>query len=98
MRFRRWKAERQLKWQQALADNGIGMRTELLEVKQEKNLLKGHVRFCLLVRLRVNGRMVCRHVHTLLKEGGVLRTGEKVHIRYNPSRINLVLLCNEINN
>jgi hypothetical protein len=97
-RFRKWKAQRQLKWQQALASNGIGMRTELLEVKQERNPLKDYVRFCLVVRVRVNGKVVCRQVRTILKEGGVLYTGEKVHIRYNPTRMDLVLLCREMNN
>ena len=98
MRFRKWKAERQLKWQNALLSNGIGIRTELLEVKKEAKPIKDHVRFCLLVRLRVNGKVVCRRVHTLLKEGGVLHPGDKVHIRYNPCRLDHVLLCSELNN
>ena len=96
MKFRKWKAERQLKWQQALANNGIGIRTELLDVKQEPNPLKDHVRFCLLVRLRVNGKLVSRRVHTFLRKGMVLQAGERVHIRYAPYRLDHVLLCNEI--
>lgn len=96
-KMRRWKAERQLKWQQALAGNGIGIRTEVLDIIQESRPLKDHVRLCLLLRLRVKGKMVCRRVYTLLEGEELLQPGDKVHIRYNPYHLNNVLLCSETN-
>ncbi|HEX7846869.1 MAG TPA: hypothetical protein VF476_13790 [Chitinophagaceae bacterium] len=94
-KFKKWNAERQLKWQQALINNGIGFRTEVLDVKRKTNPLKDHVKYSILIHLRVKGKVVCRRVHTLLKHEGALQPGDKIHIRYNPYHLNYVLLCSD---
>lgn len=97
-RFRKWKARRRLHRQEELSKRGVGFRTKVLEVKEEGHPLKNYVQLCILTRLRVNGRIVYKKVHTLLKEGAVLRPGDKVHIRYNPFHLNAVLLGGFSNN
>ena len=96
LNFRQWKRERQLRWQTLLAQKGIGFRTELLNVRREGNSLAGYVRVSLLLNLRVNGKIVCRRVFTLLKEEGMLKAGDKVVIRYIPGNARQVLLCSRI--
>jgi|SRR5688572_27127789 len=91
-RFRQMRAERQLKRQQLLVCNGIGFKTEVLEVKEEGHPLKDYVQLCIFTRLRINGKIVYRTVRTLIKDGSSLHSGDKVHIRYNPYHLNIVLL------
>jgi hypothetical protein len=82
-----------LKCQQLLSDKGVGFRTEVLDVKEEGHPLKDYVQLCIFTRLRINGKIVYRRVHTLLKSDSVIHSGDKVHIRYNPFHLNTVLLC-----
>ena len=90
--FRQMRAEHQLKFQQLLARKGVGIKTEVFEVKEEGHPLKDYVRLCIFTRLRINGKIVYRKVHTLIKDGSDLHSGDKVHIRYNPYHLNIVLL------
>lgn len=90
--FRQMRAEHQLKNQQLLACKGIGFRTEVLEVKEEGHPLKDYVQLRIFTRLRINGKIVYRKVRTLIKEGSILHSGDKVHVRYNPYHLNIVLL------
>jgi hypothetical protein len=86
------KAERQLKHQQLLVRKGVGFKTEVLEIKEEGRPIKDYVQLCIFTRLRLNGKIVYRKVRTLIKEGSILHSGDKVHIRYNPYHLNIVLL------
>jgi len=90
--FRQMRAEHQLKCQQLLVGKGVGIKTEVLEIKEEGHPLKDYVRLCIFARLRVNGKIVYRKVRTLIKDGSNLHSGDKVHIRYNPYHLNIVLL------
>jgi len=90
--FRQMKAERQLKRQQLLISKGIGFRTKVLEIKEEGHPLKDYVQLCIFTRLRINGKIVYRKVRTLIRDGSILHSGDKVRIRYNPYHLNIVLL------
>jgi len=90
--FRKMRAEHQLKFQQLLARKGVGIKTEVLEVIEEDHPLKDYVRLCIFTRLRINGKIVYRKVHTLIKDGSNLHSGDRVHVRYNPYHLNIVLL------
>ena len=90
--FRQKKAEQKLKCQQLLTCKGVGFKTEVLEVKEEGHPLKDYVQLCIFTRLRINGKIVYRKVHTLIKDGYSLHSGDKVRIRYNPYHLNIVLL------
>lgn len=90
--FRQKRAKHQLKCQQLLSRKGVGIKTEVLEVKEEGHPLKDYLRVCIFTRLRINGKIVYRKVRTLIKDGSNLHSGDKVHIRYNPHHLNIVLL------
>jgi hypothetical protein len=91
--FRQVRARHKLKRQQLLSGKGVGLRTKVLDVKEEGHPLKDYVQLCILTRLRINGKIVYRRVHTLLKNDSVIHLGDQVHIRYNPFHLNTVLLC-----
>jgi len=90
--FREMKATYQLKSQQILFGKGVGFRTEILEIKEEGHPLKDYVQLCIFTRLRINGKIVYRKVRTLIKDDSNLHPGDKVHIRYDPYHLNIVLL------
>src|SRR4026207_1151036 len=90
--FRQMRAEHKLKCQQLLVRKGIGFKTEVLEVKEEGHPLEDYVQLCIFTRLRINGKIVYRKVRTLIKDGSILHSGDKVRIRYNPYHLNIVLL------
>ena len=90
--FRQKRAKHQLKCQQSLARKGVGIKTEVLEVKEEDHPLKDYLRVCIFTRLRINGKIVYRKVRTLIKDGSSLHSGDKVHIRYDPHHLNIVFL------
>jgi len=90
--FRQMRAEQQLKCQQLLTRKAVGFKTEVLEVKEEGHPLKDYVQLCIFTRLRINGKIVYRKVRTLIKDGSILHSGDKVRIRYNPYHLNIVLL------
>ena len=84
IKLKRWKLERQIKWQEFLAAKGVGFRTRILEITEEGNLLNGYKKFCIKAMLRVNGKIVCRAMHTLMKTENMLHIGDRVLIRYEP--------------
>ena len=90
--FRQVRAKHQLRCQQLLVRKGVGIKTEVLEIKEEGHPLIDYVRLCIFTRLRINGKIVYRKVRTLIKDGSILHSGDKVHIRYNPHHLNIVLL------
>ena len=90
--FSRMRAQQKLKYQQLLAKKSVGFRTQVVEVKEEGHPLKDYVQLCILTRLRINGKIVYRKVRTLLKDGTVLHSGDRVHIHYNPFHLNSVLI------
>ena len=90
--FTQMRAQQKLKYQQLLAKNSLGFRTKVVEVKEEGHPIKDYVQLCILTRLRINGKIVYRKVRTLLKDGTVLHSGDRVHIQYNPFHLNSVLL------
>jgi len=86
------RAQQKLEYQQLLAKKSVGFRTRVVEVKEEGHPLKDYVQLCILTRLRINGKIVYRKVRTLLKDGTMLHSGDRVHIHYNPFHLNSVLL------
>ena len=96
--FTRMRAQQKLEYQQLLTKKSVGFRTKVIEVKEEGHPLKDYVQFCILTRLRINGKIVYRKVRTLLKDGTILHSGDKVHIHYNPFHLNSVLLSGFSNN
>ena len=90
--FRQMRAGHKLKCQQLLSGKGVGFRTKVLDVKEEGHPIKDYVQLCIFTRLRINGKIVYRKVRTLIKDGSSLHSGDKVHIRYNPYHLNIVLL------
>lgn len=90
--FQQLRAEHQLKYQELLVRTGVGIKTEVLEVKEEGHPLKDYVQLCIFTRLRINGKIVYRKVRTLIKDDSNIHSGDKVHIRYNPYHLNIVLL------
>jgi hypothetical protein len=91
--FRQIRAKHKLKGQQLLSGRGVGFRTKALDVKEEAYPLKDYVQLCIFTRLRINGKIVYRRVHTLLNRDSMIHSGDRVHIRYNPFHLNTVLLC-----
>ena len=86
------RAKQKLEDQLLLAKKGVGFRTKVVEAKQEGHPLKDYVQLCMLTRLRINGKIVYRKVRTLLKDGTVLHSGDRLHIHYNAFHLNTVLL------
>ena len=84
MKLRKWKQKRQLKWQQALASNGIGFRTRIMQVLEDVKLINGYKKIHFIAMIRVNGRNVCYKMHTWIKPGETPQAGERVMIRYQP--------------
>lgn len=93
MKFKRWKAERRLKLQQALSSSGVGLRTEILDIEEKASSVKNGKMLRIRTKLRVNGKIVNRWVHIILNGEEKLQAGDKVLIRYNPYRLGYVLLC-----
>jgi hypothetical protein len=89
---RKRKVRRQLRWQAFLTRKGIGMRTTILEIKEQDAPLSDYVQCILQARLRINGKTVSRWVHTMLTREKMLHKGDVVHIRYHPSHLYTVLI------
>lgn len=90
--YRQVKAQRQLKWQEFLNRKGIGFRTTVLDIKEKGHPIKDYVRCSISARLRVRGRIVCRHMYTLLRGDIQVKKGDTVIIRYRPGHLSNVLL------
>ena len=84
MKLKKWKQKRQLHWQQALASKGIGFRTKLMQVLEDRTLINGYKKIHIMAMIRVNGKKVCYKMHTWVKPGETPQAGEKVMIRYQP--------------
>lgn len=91
-RFRKQRASRQLKLQQYLVSKGIGFRTKILEIIEENRSVNGYKKIYIRAMMRVDGKTVCRKMHTLLKEDRILHAGDRVVIRYMPNQLNRVLV------
>ena len=92
MKFRQRSLQRQIKWQEFLASKGIGFRTRILEIIQESSSLQEYKKFCIRAMLRVNGKIVCRRMHTMMKTGNTPTIGDRVLIRYKPHNPSHVLV------
>src|SRR6186713_2104102 len=90
--FTQMRAQQKLEYQQLLAKKSVGFRTKVVEVKEEGHPLKDYVQLCILTRLRINGKIVYRKVRTLIKNGSIFHSVDKLNIRYNPYHLNIVLL------
>lgn len=91
-RWELYKTRRLLKLQESLAKRGIGLRTEVLDIIEKKSILDGYVELYFKARLRINGKISCRQVHTLLRWENIPGKGDTVHIRYKQGHPRLVLL------
>jgi len=92
IKFKKWKLERQIKWQKFLSSKGVGFRTRILEITEERNSLNGYKKFCIRAMLRVNGKIVYKAMHTLMKTENELHIGDRVLIRYEPHNPTHVLI------
>lgn len=91
-RYEQLKARKWLKRQKMLIGNGIGFRTKLLDVIEKSHPINDYVLICIQARLRVKGKIICRRVQTLLREGDLPQAGDIVNIRYMPHQLKHVLL------
>ena len=86
------KLARRLKWQASLAEKGIGIRTEVLEIKTMDFPSAEYVYCSIRARLRVKGKMVYRWVNTLNTGEKSLQKGDVIHLRYRPEHLYNVLV------
>jgi hypothetical protein len=93
MKIRKWRVQQGLKWQQLLCNKGIGFHTRIQEII-EKRSVNGYKKIVLKALLRVNGKLVCKKVHTLVKAGEQLSAGDKVIIRYMPGKLHVMIAGN----
>jgi hypothetical protein len=93
-KFRRWQIQQQLKQQQLLSSTGVGFRTKLLEVMEERFAIKGYKKFRILALIRVKRKVVYRKMHTILKADQSIKAGDSVVIRYNPGKLRQVWVNN----
>ena len=91
-RYEQLKARKRLKRQEMLICNGVGFRTKLLDVVEKSHPINDYVLLGIQARLRVKGKIICRRVQTLLREGDLPQAGDVVHIRYMPRKLKHVLL------
>ena len=92
MKLKKWNLQRQIKWQKFLASKGVGFRTRILEITEEKKYLNGYKKFYIKAMLRVNGKIVYQAMHTLMKTENTLHIGDRVLIRYEPHNPTHVLV------
>ena len=83
---------RQLKWQASLAEKGIGIHTEVLEIKTLNFCCDDYVKCSIRARLRVKGKIVYRWVNTLITGEKHLQKGDVIHLRYRPEHLYNVLV------
>jgi len=93
-KFRRWQIQQQLKQQQQLSLTGIGFRTKLLDVLEERFGIKGYKKLCIRAMVRVRGKIVCKKMYTILKAEQDLHSGDCVVIRYKPGKLQQVWVNN----
>jgi len=84
MKLRKWKQKKQLNWQLALTNNGIGFRTRIMQVLEETGVINGYKKIQILAMIRMNGKIIRYKMHTWIKPGEEPHEGEKVMIRYQP--------------
>lgn len=90
--YKKRQARRQLAWQQLLSRKGIGLKTRILELREQACPFSDYVQCSLHTRLRVNGKTVDRWVETILARERTLQIGDVVHIRYYPAHFRKVLV------
>jgi len=92
MKYRRWRFCKDLKLQQQLINSGLGIRTRLIKVFRVSKEMNGYVRIGMIASLRVNGKVICCKLKTLIRINEVPNVGEKVLIRYKTGMLNHVLV------
>ena len=83
---------KELKLQQELIQTGIGFRTKVLNILKESRQINGYIRVCMMVMLRVNGKIIRCRLKTLVKENEIPHEGERILVRYKNGRANHVLV------
>jgi hypothetical protein len=91
-RFRKWQFRRELKWQDALREKGIGFRTAIERITENNVLVNGYRKIVFESKVRIKGKTVCRKMHTLSGINEALCIGDKVLIRYHPGHVAHVLI------
>ena len=94
MQIRKWRIQRELKWQAILDCKGIGFRTKVQDVIKAGKSINGYKKICFRAMLRVNGKTVCKKMQTLVRAENVLHPGDKVLIRYLPGKTDHVMISN----
>jgi hypothetical protein len=90
LKIRRWRMEQELRWQQILCTKGVGFHTRIQEI-MESGTLYGYKKIVVRALLRMNGKLVCKKVHTLVKINEQLSAGDKVIIRYVPGKMHVMI-------
>jgi hypothetical protein len=93
-KYRRWQMKKQLEEQAKLSKSGIGFHTRLMEVIEERFSIKGYKKLCIRARVHINGKVVCKKMHTILKAEHELHSGDCLVIRYKPGKLQQVWVNN----
>jgi hypothetical protein len=94
MKMRKWRMQRELKWQLYLLSKGVGFRTKVEDIVKAGSSVNGYKKICFRAVLRVNGKTVCKKMQTLVRAENVLHPGDKVLIRYLPGKMDHVMISN----
>lgn len=95
-RFRKWQLHRELKWQDILRKKGVGFRTRIEKITENNPFVNGYKKIVFESKVRINGKTICRKMHTLIGINEALCIGDKVLIRYRPGHAAHVLIGNKV--
>ena len=94
MKIRKWRMQRELKWQLNLLSKGVGFRTKVEDIIKAGGSVNGYKKISFRAVLRVNGKTVCKRMQTLVRAEKVLHPGDKILIRYLPGKMDHVMIGN----
>lgn len=92
LKIRKWRMQRQLKWQAILDTKGIGFRTKVEDILKAGRSVNGYKKIYFRAILRINGKTVCKRMQTIVRAEQLLHPGDKVLIRYLPGKLDHVLI------
>ena len=93
-KIRKWKMQRELKWQTILDCKGIGFRTRVRDIIKAGSSVNGYRKIYFRAILRANGKTVCKKMQTLVKVEETLHPGDKILIRFLPGKVTHVMISN----
>ena len=94
VKIRKWQVQKELKWQNFLLNSGLGFHTKVQDVFKIGKPINGYRKICFHAMLRVNGKTVCKKMQTFIKTEKIFQPGDKILIRYLPSKMHHVMITN----